>query len=1150
MAIVLVCVGKLEAALPPATNDYFAVDAIFTKHCLDCHAAQDPEAKLVLESFETLKTGGESGVVFVPGKSAESLLVKMIEGKFEKDGKKKIMPPGKRQKLEPEEIAAIKSWIDAGAKAPPEGRAIAKQLMVPKITPKTAPRKAIYALAYAPGPKLIAVGRYGEVELRSAETRAVVRTLSGHRGNVSALVFSSDDAYLFAAAGEPALFGEVRQWKVSDGELVRTIEGHKDAIYSVALSPDGKTLATGSYDQKIKLWKVETGEELKTISGHNGCVFDLAFRPDGKILASASADRTVKLWDVTSAERRDTLSQPLKEVYAVAFSLDGKRLYAGGVDNRIRIWEVSETAAETTNPILDSKFAHEGAILNIVFSSDGKTLLTSADDRTVKLWEADGLKEKSQLERQPDWVPALTFASENKIVVGRLDGSLGYYDATTGKPIPPAKPELSHSEPRGLQRGRSMGIRLSGKNLIALTEVKFQNAKLTGAVLHSDAVKESSSEARIQVTVAPDLPRGSYEFSVTNAGGESGKLKLHVDDLPQVYESETNKLSADHSVTLPVSVWGTLDPMGDTDEIEFHAKTGQTIVLDVAAMSVGSKAKVAIALFDAKGNLVAQNSGFDGGDPLMAHTIPKSGAYRVQVTEQTLGASNDHFYRLSIGSFAYAVGAFPLSVTANAETEAQLIGFNLGPKSKVRFKPEKLGEMDLPIDEANTRSRRTLKVLVTDVPELVEAEPNDTPAQATKIQVPGAVNGRIWPTAKGQATDVDLFKFDAKGGQTWVIETTAARNGSPIDTRIEVLHPDGKPVERLLLQAVRDSHVTFRGIDSTSPDCRVENWEEMELNQYLYLQGEVVKLFRAPQGPDSGFLFYSSNGKRRAYFDTSATAHALDEPCYIVEAHPVGVKLPPTGLPVFTLSYANDDDGERKLGSDSKLFFTAPSDGSYLVRVSDSRNYSGNRFAYRLAVREPKPDFKVTLNGANPTVSAGSGQSFSVNVERMDGFDGEIRVDMGGLPPGFSVSTPLVIEAGHSEAKGTLNAATDAPEPNETNAAMTKVTATAMVNGELATKEVNNFGKIKLGQKPKVFVYLEPYAARATHGPGPTNGVSSIGSREPLELTISSGQTVPALLRIQRNGHEDLVTFFLENLPHGVIVDNIGLNGVLIPKDE
>ena len=160
----------------------------------------------------------------------------------------------------------------------------------------------------------------------------------------------------------------------------------------MALSPDGKMLATGSYDQKIKLWDVESGKELRTHSGHNGAIYSLAFRPDGKILASASGDRTVKLWDVASGERRDTLSQSLKELYAVAFSPDGKRLVAGGVDNRIRIWEISATAAENTNPLLDAKFAHEGAILNLTFSRDGKLLLSSAEDRTVKVWERSGIE--------------------------------------------------------------------------------------------------------------------------------------------------------------------------------------------------------------------------------------------------------------------------------------------------------------------------------------------------------------------------------------------------------------------------------------------------------------------------------------------------------------------------------------------------------------------------------------------------------------------------------------------------------------------------------------------------------------------------------------------------------------------------------------
>lgn len=441
VAFIHVLVGLFFAVGFPAmarseTSEYDAVHAVFDKHCMDCHESKDPEANLVLEDFASLMKGGESGASIVPGKSDESLLVKMVEGKIEKDGKKLIMPPGKKKKLDASEIAVIKAWIDSGAKGPADGKALVKELVVPRIAPTVQPHNAVNALAYSAPNKLIAAGRYGEVDLIAGESRKLLKKLSGHRGNVNAIVFSGDGAQLFAASGENALLGEVKQWNVADGSLTRTFEGHKDTIYSMAISPDGKVLATGSYDQKIKLWAVATGKELKTLSGHNGAIFGLAFRPDGKILASASADRTVKLWDVATGERRDTLAQSLKELYAVAFSADGKRLFAGGVDNRIRVWQISESAAETTNPILESKFAHEGAILRLVFSSDGKQLLSSAEDRLVKLWDAAEVKEKFALEPQSDWCAGLTFARDDKMIVaGRLDGSLAFYDAQSGKLI-------------------------------------------------------------------------------------------------------------------------------------------------------------------------------------------------------------------------------------------------------------------------------------------------------------------------------------------------------------------------------------------------------------------------------------------------------------------------------------------------------------------------------------------------------------------------------------------------------------------------------------------------------------------------------------------------------------------------------------------
>jgi len=245
------------------------------------------------------------------------------------------------------------------------------------------------------------------------------------------------------------------------------------------------------------------------------------------------------------------------------------------------------------------------------------------------------------------------------------------------------------------------------------------------------------------------------------------------------------------------------------------------------------------------------------------------------------------------------------------------------------------------------------------------------------------------------------------------------------------------------------------------------------------------------------------------------------------------------------LNYENDDDGERKLGSDSSIHFNAPADGAYLARITDTRGHGGEVLSYRLIVRGAEPDFSVALAGAAPTVGPASGQSFTVTAKREDGFEGGIRVDLSGLPAGFSVSTPILIEAGHSEAKGTIYASSDAMNPEGAKAMAGKITATAMIHGKPMTKDVNNLGRITLGKQPKLYVSLEPYSESATNQFDPAAPLS-----QPLELTIAPGQTIPAWLKIKRNGHEDLVTFFAENLPHGVIVADIGLNGVLIPKGE
>jgi WD40 repeat protein len=1112
--------GWARAADAPGYQQ--AIAPLLTKYCVGCHNSDDHEAGLVLESFATLSKGSENGSVVAAGKPDDSKLLLVLTGKAEP-----AMPPEGSAGPTPDEIAILRAWIEAGAPGPTSDNPSAAELVVPAIPLRAKPPQAIHSAAWSPDGKSIAAGGYRQIRLLSVDSRGLVRRLPAPSGNVTDLAFSADGKQLFAAGGEPGRYGEVVISDVETGAVVRTIRGHKDSLYALAVSPDGKTLATGSYDQLVQLWDVASGEHTGVLEGHSGAVFDLAFHPDGRLLASASADRTVKLWDVAARKRLDTFAQALQEQNTVAFSPDGRRVAAGGADNRIRVWEVSSSAEEGTNPIRYSKFAHQTPILKLAYSPNGKVLASVAEDRTLRLYDAAELNELRSLEVQPEWAPALTFSPDSKrLFAGRADGSFTIYEVASGEPARPAAPELVAIEPRGVERGTTSRRTLVGKNLLGATTIATGHESIV-ATIAPDGISEVGDRVTIDLTPAASTPRGPYDVTIVTPGGKSKAVRLYVDDIPQQEEVEPNAAHDEASIAaLPISYWGTVASPGDDDYFRFEAAAGSTIVFELAAKSLGSKLNGVLTLLDATGAVVATNNDFDSEDPLLAHTFATSGVYAIRVSDLTLGGSPEHTYRLSLGPFAYVTSCFPLGVSANQESQVELVGYNLPSERRVRLPAKAEGEITVPIDAEKFRSHRPLNVVVSSLPESVESEPNDRPESANVVAAPVAVNGRI-EASSGVATDVDLIRFSSKAGQTWIVETEAARRGSPIDTRLEILDAQGRPIERVLLQAVRDSAVNFRNINSQVPEVRVDNWEEMELNEYLYMGGEVCKIFRLPQGPDSGFQFYSLGGSRLDYFDTSATAHAVADACYIVVPHAPGTPLPGNGLPVFPIYYTNDDDGLRRLGRDSRVTFVAPADGEYLVRVSDVRAAGSERHAYRLLIREPRPDFQVSVSGTNPTVPAGGGRNISFNVERIDGFDDEIRIDVTDLPPGFSISTPVVVEAGHFSASAVLYAAADATKPAEHMGKAAKVTATAVIQGSPVTKEVGGLGEIRLAPQAKLSVRIEP-----------------------AELTIAPGGRVTALLKAERNGYEGRITFNVQNLPHGVIVDNIGLNGVLIPEGQ
>ncbi len=1118
-------------------GDFSAVEPLLQEHCVECHAAQDPEGGLVLESHAGLMKGGESGPTVLPGKGADSLLVRVLEGRWGKTGKNEFMPPGKRPHLKRDQIALIRSWIDEGAH-PASTNPVPRTLEVPRIPPRGTVRHPVSALAFHGGSRLLAVARTDELELVSTETRKPIRSLKGFKGGVYAVTFSPDGKWIITGGGD-ATGGEVKRWSVADGTSDRLYAGHRDAVHAVAVSPDGSVLATGGYDYGIGLWSTADGTERHRITGSQGAILGLAFRPDGRVLASVGYDRTAKLYDATTGSRLETLGQALRELNAVAFAPDGKSLLTGGNDNRIRVYRVRPEVREGAVELVDTVFAHEGGILQVVYSPDGRRVASSGQDQTVKLFQPEGLKPLLTLERQPDWPSALVFAGNDQLVVGRADGTLGFYQASDGKVSPPPKPELFRTSPRGVQRGVTNALELLGRNLDRATVLlRYRD----GALKSAEVLRIEGDSGTLTWIPGPLEPPGPWEIAVSDGTNESVKVKVWVDDLPQQEIPARSAGDRQTPVTVlpPVSVWSTLETPGQELALQVELRQGQRLVFDLAAQRLGAAGDLEMILTDTSGRTLARSDNLGGDlDPLIRFLVPADGLYWVRVREGTHAGSANHFLRLSLGELPFVSGVFPLTVSARTPTEVTRTGEHLGPASRVRSQSDEPGDLRLPEDTAVLRSRRDWKVLVVDTPAPLEVEPNHHPNAAQNIPVPCSVNGRIQVGGDRPSPDVDLYRFQARKGVRYLLETLAVRRGSIADTRIEVLWPEGRAVERVRLQALRNSAITFRPETSDDSGIRFENWEEMELNDLLWCGGEVMKLFRAPQGPDSDSVLYTANGRRRGFFDTSPTSHYVDEPVYLVRPLASGETPIANGLPVFTIPHLNDDAALRDLGTDSRLEFIAPVDGPFLVRITDPQGPGGPEATYALQIREAAPDFKVTVSGANPTVVRGSGQSFGVSVQRIDGFDGPVRIEFQHLPKGWSIAGPLEIEAGHDSVQGTLRASPDAVTPSDADWDAVTVVASADLEGRPVVQTAGSLGRPKLAlDPPKLLVHLEPL------GPVTTNAA---GLRV---LEINPGGTASARLRIERRGLDGVVTFSVDNLPHGVIVENLGLNGITFLPEE
>ncbi len=250
------------------------------------------------------------------------------------------------------------------------------------------------------------------------------RVLKAHRGYASTIAFSPDGQTLISGSNDKTL----RVWEVSSGKLVRTLAGHSDAIFAVCFILDGKDVAAGSGDMDVSLWHLERGQRYDILRGHDGGVLTLAYDANKRILASGSGDTSVRLWQLPGNQLIHVLEQHRHPVRSLAFNHNGTILASGSEDFTIKLWD-AKLGRFTTNII-----GHTDAVITLAFNPQGNILASGSQDSTIKLWEVASGETMYTLTDHSHWVRTVAFSPNGRLLVsGSADKTIKIWEAATGK---------------------------------------------------------------------------------------------------------------------------------------------------------------------------------------------------------------------------------------------------------------------------------------------------------------------------------------------------------------------------------------------------------------------------------------------------------------------------------------------------------------------------------------------------------------------------------------------------------------------------------------------------------------------------------------------------------------------------------------------
>ena len=285
----------------------------------------------------------------------------------------------------------------------------------------------INEIQYSPDGTRLAVASGIGIWLYDAQTGEELDLLTGHSRVVTSIAFSPDGQTLVSGSRDHT----IRIWDASTGDHLRILTGHTYWVYSVAFSPNGQTLASGSSSiDGICIWDVSTGTHLRTFAGHTSIVSSISFSPDGNTLASGSWDHTIRIWDASTGDHLHTLTGHTGLVNTVAFSPDGNKLASGSWDNTIRIWDAG------TGTHLRTLTEHTDSVFSVSFSPDGNKFASGSDDNTIRIWDVSTGRLLRPFTGHIGSIRSVVFSPDGQTLAsGSHDGTIRMWNASTGKPV-------------------------------------------------------------------------------------------------------------------------------------------------------------------------------------------------------------------------------------------------------------------------------------------------------------------------------------------------------------------------------------------------------------------------------------------------------------------------------------------------------------------------------------------------------------------------------------------------------------------------------------------------------------------------------------------------------------------------------------------